>query len=128
MRPAGIVQAALALILAATAIGSTAFARPAGPEPAQKAYVLSEIAPHDRDAYRDYLQNVLPIIERHGGRIVVSPFVPAKAVEGRALEGNLAIIEFPSPEARDAFWNVPGYQPWKTLRQANATSRIIHIN
>ena len=67
-------------------------------------------------------------IERHGGRIVVSPFVPAKAVEGRALEGNLAIIEFPSPEARDAFWNAPGYRPWKTLRQANATSRIIHIN
>ena len=122
MRPAGIVQAALALILAATAIGSTAFARPAGPEPARKAYVLSEITPHDRDAYRAYLQNVLP------GLDALSEDPPAKAVEGRALEGNLAIIEFPSPEARDAFWNVPGYQPWKTLRQANATSRIIHIN
>ena len=66
MRPAGIVQAALALILAATAIGSTAFARPAGPEPARKAYVLSEITPHDRDAYRDYQRRVPMFIPRWG--------------------------------------------------------------
>ncbi|QYJ08093.1 DUF1330 domain-containing protein [Qipengyuania flava] len=128
MRPGTIVQAALALVLVSTVSGQPAFAEDGKAQAAPKAYVLSEIAPRDREVYIEYLRNVLPIIERHGGRVVVNPFEPKVLIEGRPLEGNLAMIEFPSAEARDAFWNSPEYQPWKARREASATSRIIHIN
>ena len=128
MRTMGIVQAALALVVASLLSVAGAHAQPAEPEKPAKAYVLSEIAPQDRGRYLDYLRNVLPIIERHGGRVVISPFEPKTVIEGREIEGNLALIQFPSAKARDAFWNSPEYQPWKKAREADATSRIIHIN
>lgn len=128
MRPRLIVQAALAMVLMASVTVNSAHAHSADDQKSAKAYVLSEIMPHDREAYIEYLQNVMPIIERHGGKVVINPFQAKTLIEGRALEGNLALIEFPSSAARDAFWNSPDYQPWKEARQANATSRIIHID
>lgn len=128
MRPIGIVQAALAMVLMATVTVRPAYAQSPEENDPAKAYVLSEIEPHDRELYMQYLRNVLPIIEHHGGRVVINPFEPTSVIEGRELEGNLALIGFPSAEARDAFWNSPDYQPWKESREANATSRIIHIN
>ena len=127
-----IVQAALALALAFSAAsegkaqGGEA-AQDRGDEPA-KAYVVSEIAPHDTERYTAYLRQVLPLMESHGGRVLVSPFSPARAIEGRALEGNFAVLEFPSVEARNAFWNSPEYRAIKPLRQGAATSRIIHTD
>ena len=128
MRPIVIVQAALTLLFVHTGTAETAYAQAPTNQEATKAYVLSEIAPRDRKLYIEYLQQVLPIIERHEGRVVINPFQPKTVIEGRALEGNLAMIEFPSVEARDAFWNSSDYQPWKKAREASATSRIIHIN
>lgn len=125
MRSSVIVQAALALVFAA---GATAGSAQAQTEAQRQAYVLSEIDPKDRDAYMDYLRNVLPIIEQYGGQVLINPFEPKTVTEGRALEGNLAMIVFPSAQARDAFWGSPEYQPWKKAREANATSRIIHVN
>ena len=128
MRRAPIVQAALATLMMATVTGAVAQTSDVKTSEEQaKAYVLSEIAPQDRDAYTQYLRNVLPIIEKHGGRVVITPFQPKAVIEGRPVEGNLALIEFPNAAARDAFWGSPEYQPWKKQRQANGTSRVIHV-
>ena len=128
MRPVLRVQAALALVLAITVTSTASFAERNEAVETRPAYVLSEIEPHDREAYLEYLGQVLPIIEKYGGRVVINPFQSANVIEGAALSGNIALIEFPSPEARNAFWNSPEYQPWKARRQASATSRIVHID
>ena len=131
-----IVQAALIVVFASTLTFKSVQAQSAppsallseGPEREPQAYVLSEVSPQDREMYRDYLVNVLPIIERHGGFVVINPFEPKTVIEGRELEGNLALIAFPDAASRDAFWNSPEYQPWKAARQASSVSRVIHIN
>ena len=128
MRPVLRVQAALALVFAITVTSTASIASGNEAVETRPAYVLSEIEPHDREAYLEYLGEVLPIIEKYGGRVVINPFQSANVFEGPALSGNIALIEFPSSEARNAFWNSPEYQPWKSRRQATATSRIIHID
>ncbi|QFT77124.1 DUF1330 domain-containing protein [Erythrobacter sp. THAF29] len=127
MRPVSIVQALLVLVLAVPAHADTGSASVDAAEATTKAYLVSEIAPSDMGSYRAYLQAVLPIIQSFGGRVLVSPFDPSQVIEGRELEGRLAVIEFPSATARDAFWNSPEYLAVKHLRLDNAKSRIIHV-
>lgn len=126
MRPVSIVQALLLFVLAVPANAQIAGPEISQAESAAKAYLISEISPRDQAAYRAYLRAVLPIMQKFGGKVLVSPFDSSMVVEGRGLEGRLAVIEFPSIEARDAFWNSAEYRAVKHLRVEHSVSRIIH--
>ncbi len=127
-----IVQATVAINLAIFGyVGAGLTAAPPSNAPdgiAGKAYVVSEVLPHNAAQYQEYLRQVMPLIQKNGGRVLVNPFQTKRVIEGRDLEGNLAILQFPSTAARDAFWNSPEYKALKPLRQEAATARIIHID
>ncbi len=128
MRLLRMFQAVVALTIAVSVSANPSTEPQEESGPAGKAYILSEISPSDAEAYTAYLQQVLPILSRFGGRVVITPFQPKQVIEGRSLEGRIAVIEFPSAEARDAFWASDEYAAVKHLRLENATSRIIHID
>lgn len=131
MRQSVIVQAGLVFGLAIMGCGAALAEEPkpqSDDSQSGPAYILSEIAPSNVEAYRSYLQQVFPLIKRHGGRVVITPFQPKKVIEGSPVKGRLAMIEFPSMAARDAFWNSDEYNAVKHLRVDNATSRIVHID
>lgn len=95
---------------------------------AGSAYILSEVAPVEDAAYDEYLEAVQPLIRKFGGRVMVRPSSGAEVVEGRPLEGQIALLEFPSRADRDRFWNSPEYRELKQIRLDNATSRIIMLS
>jgi len=124
----GIVQALAAASLAFSGYVALSQASAKDAAEASKAYIVSEIDPRDEAKYTAYLRTVFPLIQKQGGRVIVNPMQEKRVIEGRAIEGRLAVIEFPSKEARDAFWYSPEYEAAKPLRTQNATSRIIHVD
>ncbi|KWV90459.1 DUF1330 domain-containing protein [Erythrobacter sp. YT30] len=123
-----IVQAAVLLVCGVHANAHAQTVENTETGSSEKAYILSEISATDVAAYNEYLRQVFPILTRFGGRVVITPFQPKQSIEGESIKGRIAVIEFPSAAARDAFWNSEEYQAVKPLRLENTTSRIIHIN
>ena len=92
------------------------------------AYILSEVTPKSEAHYRQYLQEVSPLIRQFGGQVEVAPASRKEVIEGRQLAGQMTLLKFPSREDRDAFWNSPEYQPIKRKRLESADSRIIFLD
>ncbi len=88
------------------------------------AYVIADIEVHDPAAYEAYRQRVPATVAAHGGRYV------ARGGATRSLEGTwsprrLVILEFPSLERFQAWWDSPEYQPLKAIRQGCSTGSLV---
>ena len=68
----------------------------------------------DPEGYESYVPGVLPLLEKHGGEVVVADF-EARTLEGpeRSVE---VVLRFPSKDAAMAWYNDPEYEPFKQLR------------
>ena len=86
-------------------------------------YMFAEMDVHDPEGYSEYPPKVLPLIEKHGGRIThrMGDFV---AWEGDWTPSRMVIIEFPDMAAAKAFWDDPEYSPIKEIRLRTTKSRI----
>lgn len=81
----------------------------------------------DPDALGRYREQVVPLVEHHGGRYL------AATDQLETLEGDwspivMVIIEFPDMEHLRAFWNDDAYQPLKSLRQQAIDAKLIAVN
>ncbi len=75
----------------------------------------------DIERYRsEYVPGVIPLIARHGGRVLVGGF-DAEAAEGEPPNSTV-VIRFPDADAARAFLDDPEYRPIKGLRHS-LTSR-----
>lgn len=88
------------------------------------AYVIAEIKVHDARLYEAYRSQVLPTLEKYGGRFLV------RGGETELLEGDwnpprLVVLEFPSADAARAWSSSEEYAAPKALRQRAAVSQII---
>lgn len=85
-------------------------------------YLIADIEITDDSWVPDYAANAHRIVERHGGRYL-SRSGHISTIEGQGPESSLiAIIEFPSRAALDAFVADPDYAPHAAARQAGAKS------
>lgn len=87
-------------------------------------YVVNAYDIHDFEMFKNYPPQVRPLLVKHGARVLAMETNP-KALEGKPRTMN-AIIEFPSEEAVDNFYNDPEYQAFIGLRK-NATSNTTLI-
>jgi len=89
-----------------------------------KYYAFAELDVTDPSWVRDYIANVTPLVERHGGRYL------ARTSQVEQLEGERAplpgflLIEWPSREAADAFYESDEYRPYRDRRQAGARNEF----
>tara|TARA_Y100001934_G_scaffold170264_1_gene202139 strand:- start:5 stop:322 length:318 start_codon:yes stop_codon:yes gene_type:complete len=75
----------------------------------------------DLDAFRrDYIPKVMPILEKHGGEVLVASF-DATPLEGDPAQAAV-VIRFPPQEAIIAFDDDPEYQPAKSIRHDLTTN------
>jgi uncharacterized protein (DUF1330 family) len=82
-------------------------------------YVIADIKVTDDKWVADYAASVHDIVHRHGGRYLARSG-NIKTLEGLPLDADLiALIEFPSSNAVDAFAADPQYAPF-----AAALSRV----
>ena len=82
------------------------------------AYMIANVKVNDDSWIPEYAQKVHDIAAKHGGKYL------SRSGNLTLLEGNLpdynviALIEFPSVEACQAFVNDPDYAPFAKARQA----------
>jgi uncharacterized protein (DUF1330 family) len=89
-------------------------------------YLIANVRVTDPDRYPEYSSQVLPTVERYGGRYL------ARGGEVEVLEGDwepqrLVILEFESMERLRQFYDSPEYAPLKQLRREVADSQLVVV-
>jgi uncharacterized protein (DUF1330 family) len=88
------------------------------------AYVIADVDITDAQRYADYTAQVPSALESNGGRFLVRGGA-TEMIEGDWLPGRLVIIEFPSMDAAQRWYDSPEYQAILGIRHEAATARII---
>ena len=87
-------------------------------------YLIADVKVTDDSWIPDYAAKVHDIVHKHGGKYL-SRSGNITNVEGEALDTTLiALLEFPSLEAAQAFVNDPDYAPFAKARQDGTVSKF----
>jgi uncharacterized protein (DUF1330 family) len=92
-----------------------------------KYYAVAELDVIDPAWVREYVANVTGMVERHGGRYL------ARSTRIEKLEGErqppqvLLVIEWPSKEHADAFYESEEYAPYRESRRAGARNQFFLV-
>ena len=91
-------------------------------------YLIADVKVTDESWIPDYAANVHDIVHKHGGKYL-SRSANITNFEGDALDTTLiALLEFPSLEALQAFIDDPAYAPYAKARQDGTVSRFNAID
>ena len=96
--------------------------------PSMKHYAVAELDLTDGSWVRDYVLNVTPMVERRGGRFL------ARSVQIEKLEGEreppqvFLLIEWPSKETADAFYESDEYRPYREARVNGARNQFFLVS
>jgi uncharacterized protein (DUF1330 family) len=88
-------------------------------------YVVNAYDIHDFDKFKDYPPQVRPILIKYGAKVLAMETNP-KALEGQPRTMN-AVIEFPSEEAVNGFYNDPEYQAFIHLRHDSTSNTTMIV-
>jgi uncharacterized protein (DUF1330 family) len=92
------------------------------------AYVIADIKVTNDKWVPAYAASVHDLVHKHGGKYL-SRSGHVKTLEGKPLDTTLiAIMEFPTTMAAQAFVNDPQYAPYVAARQAGSDSRFQMID
>jgi uncharacterized protein (DUF1330 family) len=88
------------------------------------AFVIVEIAIHDKEKYSEYIQLAPPSIAIYGGKYI------ARGGKTVSLEGSweperMVILSFPTVKNAEDWWNSKEYAAAKAIRHQTATSKMI---
>lgn len=88
------------------------------------AYLIVDNEITDPKAYDEYRRQVVPLLERFGGRLLVRGG-PILHLEGDWKPRRLVLIEFPSIDALQAWYHSAEYAPMRVLRQAASVGSVV---
>jgi uncharacterized protein (DUF1330 family) len=91
------------------------------------AYAIVLIEVTDREQYSKYTEATPPVIAQFGGRFIVRGG-KTLTLEGQEEKRRAVVIEFPSFERAQAFYQSEEYQQVKKLRSGAATGTFIVID
>src|SRR6478609_10479740 len=87
-------------------------------------YMIADIKVTDNKWIPAYAASVHELVRKHGGKYL-SRSGNVKTLEGKPLDTTfIALLEFPSAEAVQAFATDPEYTPYAAARQAGSESRF----
>lgn len=87
-------------------------------------FVIADVKVTDASWVPNYAANVHNIVHKHGGKYLARSG-NVTTVEGEGLDTTLiALIQFPSMEAVQAFAGDPDYAPYAEARQNGSVSRL----
>ena len=89
-------------------------------------YMIANIEVRDAAGFDEYREKVTAVVEQFGGRFLV------RGGDVRHLEGNLpldrlVVLEFPTVEAAQRFYDSAAYQPLLKLRLASTKSDLVIV-
>ncbi len=90
------------------------------------AYVIFDVDIHDAVRYTEFMTKVKPALAEAGARYL------ARGGEHKVYEGDweprrIVLLEFPSVEAWEGFYNGPVYQGLKSIRDACSSARLVGV-
>ena len=90
------------------------------------AYLIANIEVKDPAKFEEYRQKVVPVIQKFGGRYLI------RGGDVRCLEGNLplkrlVVLEFPTVEAAQQFYDSAEYEPILKLRLSSTQSDLVLV-
>lgn len=92
------------------------------------AYAIFDLKVFDQEKLKEY-KNVAPeIIKKFGGKVIVSGGGEANSVEGNWNQKRVVVIEFPSYEIANDWWNSDEYKKATELRKKAADSNVLIID
>lgn len=113
---------ALALVFTTVAIvGAGAFQ-----STVKKGYIIAQVDVTNARQYAEYAKLTPALIEQAGGRFIARGGRTA-TLEGPAARSRVVIIEFPSFERAQEFFNSPGYMAARKLREGAATAQFVLV-
>ena len=90
------------------------------------AYLIADVNVENTETYAEYRRQVLPLIERHGGRFIVRGG-PHETLEGDWRPSRLVIIEFPSMTVLKRWYGSPEYKKLIDLRQNASSGSLVAV-
>ncbi|MDO8681179.1 MAG: DUF1330 domain-containing protein [Acidobacteriota bacterium] len=91
-----------------------------------KAYVMVQVEVSNPQQYAEYMKTSPAIIEKFGGRFIARGGRTV-TLEGPPARGRVVIVEFPSFERAQEFYNSPEYEAAKKVRAGAATAQFILV-
>ena len=90
------------------------------------AYVIFDVEISDPARYQTFLAGVKPALEEAGARYL------ARGGDHKVYEGDweprrIVLLEFPSIEAWEEFYNGPTYQGLKSIRDECSSARLVSV-
>ncbi len=113
---------ALAVVFVVAAIAAAAAFQPAG----KKGYIIAQVDVTNAPQYAEYTKLTPALIEQAGGRFIARGGRTA-TLEGPAARSRVVIIEFPSFERAQEFYNSPGYVAARKLREGAARAQFVLV-
>ena len=92
-----------------------------------KYYAVAEIDIKDPAWIPDYVKNVTQQVERYGGRYLARTSRIEKLEGERKKPQVVVIVEWPSKEAAEAFYESPEYKPYLQSRTAGAINEFVLV-
>jgi len=90
-----------------------------------KYYGVIELDVTDRGWTRDYVANVTGMVERRGGRYLARTATIEKVEGERSAPQLIVIIEWPSKEVADEFYESEEYRPYREARRAGSRTELL---
>jgi|tagenome__1003787_1003787.scaffolds.fasta_scaffold19156258_1 uncharacterized protein (DUF1330 family) len=113
------------LVLALAAAGVSAGASTVQ-DGGKKAYVLVQVDVTDAQRYGEYTKLSPGIIAKFGGRFLARGG-RTTTLEGTPARGRVVVIEFPSFERAQEFYNSPDYEAARKVRAGAATAQFVLV-
>jgi len=91
------------------------------------AYIIVDVTIHNAENYEDYKKLTPASIAAYDGKFIVRGGA-TETLESDWQPGRLVVLEFPSVERARQWWSSEEYAPAKTIRQANAYTKMILVD
>lgn len=92
-----------------------------------KYYAVAEMEITDRSWVPEYVKNVTRMVEQRGGRYLARTSKVERVEGERKLLQVFLIIEWPSKETAEAFYESEAYRPYRESRIAGAKNEFLLV-
>jgi len=90
-------------------------------------YVINNMTFRDRQLYKKYLQEFMPIFERYGGKVLAAQNAPV-AIEGTWPFDRTILLSLPSRQAFDSWINSAEYKAIAVHRTQGTVSNVVVLD
>lgn len=90
------------------------------------AYLIFDVEIRDMARYQEFMAGVKPALEAAGARYLVRGGAH-KVYEGDWEPRRIVLLEFPTAQAADDFYNGETYRKLKAIRDACSSARLVMV-